>query len=416
MSDDNARMAESFENLVQRHGGDAAVRGGDNVTLPPTLVSPPEVQNRMSLSSSSSPPQASSSTPSASSKASSPRRKRQKHIKELCLETIHHGLGNLTKDCNGVVNTHRAYHPVIQEFNQYCDLVHKLLPPSQRYQITPPKVLNFLMYVAFRKQKKRGKKGKKGGKKGKQDHNDDDDDDDDDDDYDDNDDDNDNDNGVAVKFSVPDWYRIINAFEDMADWKSIPDLDPSDGGVGWNVINTAKSALIKEFLDQKERMINMHTQEELITESVKAIMKYVQLRRPRANRLNYKEKIDHNSSPLISVKDIGVIENGFFEGAYNTKNSRNDRRLTFSSLRNRYIFLHTCHGVLRGESLFNGELSDIFGLEWQRENKDPHPFFISILQLDRGKTNNGLKLFGRCGRHINPNMCSVGAQGFYFMH
>ena len=42
----------------------------------------------------------------------------------------------------------------------------------------------------------------------------------------------------------------------MSDWKSIPDLDPPDGGVGWNVINTAKSALIKEFLDQKERMIN----------------------------------------------------------------------------------------------------------------------------------------------------------------
>ena len=132
--------------------------------------------------------------------------------------------------------------------------------------------------------------------------------------------------------------------------------------------------------------------------------------------MNYKEKIDHNSSPLTSLKDISVIENEFFEGAYNLKNNRNDQQITFSSLRNRYIFLHTCHGVLSGESLFNGELSDIFGLEWQRENKDPHPVFISILQLDKGKTNNGPKLFGRCGRHINPNMCSVGAQGFYLMY
>ena len=45
MRDDNTRMVESFENLVHRHGGDAAVRGGHNVTLPPTLVSSPEVQN-----------------------------------------------------------------------------------------------------------------------------------------------------------------------------------------------------------------------------------------------------------------------------------------------------------------------------------------------------------------------------------
>ena len=85
---------------------------------------------------------------------------------------------------------------------------------------------------------------------------------------------------LSVKFSAPDWYRIINAFEAMSNWKSIPDLEPSGGVVGWNVINTAKSALIKEFLDQKERMINMHTQEELITQSIKKIMKHVQLRQP----------------------------------------------------------------------------------------------------------------------------------------
>ena len=42
----------------------------------------------------------------------------------------------------------------------------------------------------------------------------------------------------------------------MSDWKSIPDLDPPDGGVGWNVINAAKSALIKEFLDQKPKRKN----------------------------------------------------------------------------------------------------------------------------------------------------------------
>ena len=43
-------------------------------------------------------------------------------------------------------------------------------------------------------------------------------------------------------------------------------------------------------------------------------------------------------------------------------------------------------------------------------------FFISILQFNRGKTNNDTKLFGQSCRHINPNMCSVGAQGFYLMY
>ena len=38
-------------------------------------------------------------------------------------------------------------------------------------------------------------------------------------------------------------------------------------------------------------------------------MKHVELRQPRSNRLNYKEKIDHNFSPLASVKNISDIEN-----------------------------------------------------------------------------------------------------------
>ena len=35
--------------------------------------------------------------------------------------------------------------------------------------------------------------------------------------------------------------------------------------------------------------------------------------------------------------------------------------------------------VLRGESLFKGELSDEFGIECQRED-DPHQFYIAIAQ------------------------------------
>ena len=38
------------------------------------------------------------------------------------------------------------------------------------------------------------------------------------------------------------------------------------------------------------------------------------------------------------------------------------------------------------------------------------------MQIATGKTNNGVKLFGRVGRHIDPSMCSIGAQGFYLMY
>ena len=141
-------------------------------------------------------------------------------------------------------------------------------------------------------------------------------------------------------------------------------------------------------------------------------MTHVSNRKPIADKKNFKGKIDPHSSPMGAVKHIKDLENYFFEFGYN----RSDRRQVFASLRNRYIFLHTCHGILRGESLFHGELSDLFGLEWQRKDHDPHPFFLSILQLAFGKTNKGLKFFGRVGRHRDPNMCSIGAQGFYLMY
>ena len=66
----------------------------------------------------------------------------------------------------------------------------------------------------------------------------------------------------------------------MADWKSIPDLEPSDGGVAWNTVNTTKASLVREFLNQKEKMTNIYTKEDIFKQTIKNLMKHVELCQP----------------------------------------------------------------------------------------------------------------------------------------
>ena len=114
--------------------------------------------------------------------------------------------------------------------------------------------------------------------------------------------------------------------------------------------------------------------------------------------------------PYTAVEEIPNIEDELFKaGMYGST------RKAFASLRNRYCFLHTTKGILRGESLFNSELSDNLGIHIKKPT-DPHEMFVDIMQLAFGKTNNGLKLFGRVARHKDPRLCAVGAKAFYLLY
>lgn len=104
------------------------------------------------------------------------------------------------------------------------------------------------------------------------------------------------------------------------------------------------------------------------------------------------------------------MEKTIFESGYHT----NDKRITFCSLQNRYVFLTTTSSVIRGETLFNGELSDQFGVDVPMS---PDKFYVQILQMTQGKRHPiEYKLFCRIGRHIDPSRCSIGANAFYLIY
>jgi hypothetical protein len=96
--------------------------------------------------------------------------------------------------------------------------------------------------------------------------------------------------------------------------------------------------------------------------------------------------------------------------------NQNSASLHFSqsSLRNRFCLLLTTFGILRGESLFQCDLSDMFTIE--KSDEGIHTMTILVMRIATGKTNGAnQKLYGRVMRHSNYQMCPIGAMGLYFL-
>ena len=72
----------------------------------------------------------------------------------------------------------------------------------------------------------------------------------------------------------------------------------------------------------------------------------------------------------------------------------------------------TLHGILRCESVYKADFSDLCGVRF-RTKRDPHPLYILMMQFAEGKTNHGVTLYGRCLRHHDVRLCPVGAFAMY---
>ena len=77
------------------------------------------------------------------------------------------------------------------------------------------------------------------------------------------------------------------------------------------------------------------------------------------------------------------------------------------------MFLCTTCGLLRGESVFKADLSDLFGLEFKPTRRDPTNLFILVFQIAAGKINPNYKIFGRMARNFDVDVCPIGALAFY---
>jgi hypothetical protein len=99
------------------------------------------------------------------------------------------------------------------------------------------------------------------------------------------------------------------------------------------------------------------------------------------------EKIDHEFTPFTSMTQVANIEQAFWDRGKTVRES-------LPSLRNRCIFLLCYSGLLRHESMFLGELSDMLHIEYQR-SRDIDPFFIMVMQIATGKSSPPPLVFTR---------------------
>ena len=83
-------------------------------------------------------------------------------------------------------------------------------------------------------------------------------------------------------------------------------------------------------------------------------------------------------------------------------------------IRNRFLFLFSTSGILRGESVMSAELSDLLCVE-NKHAKDSHPYLILCMGIPEGKTTKDNKQYGRAMRHKDVLLCPIGALGFYLL-
>ena len=109
-------------------------------------------------------------------------------------------------------------------------------------------------------------------------------------------------------------------------------------------------------------------------------MNLVKEHKRRIKRKLYDEKVDHEFTPFTSMAQVGNIEQAFWDHGKTVRES-------LPSLRNRCVFLLCYSGLLRHESIFLGELSDMLHIEYQKSS-DNDPFFIMVMQIATGKSSS----------------------------
>jgi hypothetical protein len=318
-------------------------------------------------------------------------------------------------DQNKKDNTSFAYDPKVAEYYAYCRHRYAGLHESVRYTVSPGKLHEFLFYHAMRnKYDQGGKKGDQGGKRKK------------------------GDQGIKRKkgahgFDKKDFESVLQKYGHLVDSSCVSTVEVPDpeNPVGFSVMNTYKAVVYNVWMTQVANQSNSMSWDMIFTMPSKELMTMVKNRKVRIDRQTYKEKIDADFAPFTSLNQIASIERALWHNGSMTM------KAALPGLRNRFTFLACYSGLLRSESLFLGELSDMFGIE-HKCTRDPHPYFISIMQIATGKfsffrfffrflllythhfsftgkTVTTKKQYGRSMRHKDVRECAICAFAFYLL-
>lgn len=166
--------------------------------------------------------------------------------------------------------------------------------------------------------------------------------------------------------------------------------------VGHGVLAQHHASIMNLLKKQRvEFSINILRDDQVNTPKVQQLLKLVKNRKVKLSRSNYEEKLDKELLPYVNVQEFPRMEQAFWDYCTNSDYTH----AAYIGLRNRDCLLTSKTAILRGESLFYGELSDCLDVMHASQTGDPTPYHILIQQIDSGKTH----------RHINGHVRGVAA-------
>ena len=192
-----------------------------------------------------------------------------------------------------------------------------------------------------------------------------------------------------------------NKIHDYTHYGDVLDFDSIN-----QYVCAVKTLILKQ---RSASLINLKG-DDIMTDRMKLLIKEVKTRRNAVTKALFKERLSEEFQPFKMIGEIPRIE----EWLWNYNNTTIS--YATSSLRDRFHFLMTLGAVLRSESLFKADLSDLcdFILEADKIN-EPSPYHIVVLRIGEGKQNCDKNIFGRILRHRDPRICGIGALAMYLM-
>lgn len=282
------------------------------------------------------------------------------------------------------VNTNKAYNSKMAEFVEYCNQIHS--EDNCPTLMTSNKVFPFMLYQIMRDKRPGGPRKN-------------------------------TDSGGHKHFRMEEYKAVsalcCNYVAELEEWVrngrrgEEPYPPESCNPSGFSNITHYKNGLKKLHSAQVSWGWDVAPWDLVWTQLTSTLSKISNKRRERINRSQYKEKRGSTSvMQYTMLMHIPKIEEEMW-------NRKADFRSSVTWMRNRLFFLFTFCGVMRGETLFQMQMSDLALVTHKNENM-LHPMTVLLAQFSTGKTNKDNQVsFGRAARHHDVRSCPVGGLAFY---
>lgn len=221
-------------------------------------------------------------------------------------DAVNAQMTELSKD-----NTQKAYGNKGKEFLQFCRELYAR-EGDMATMVSEEKLYLFLYYQAHRKKRKQGAR-------------------------------------VAATFNLADYQQVMGQPTDS--------ITLASDVVGYDCVNQYYSAVLK-VLESQERYNHLR-KVDIRSSRVVRLLTLAKNRRQVLKKKQYAEKIEASFFGYTQVQVIPTVEEALF------KKHSNSLLYMQAAFRDRFCFLMTMCGILRGESLFLCELSDLLDVQYE---------------------------------------------------